>query len=70
MTVENLDGKVVVITGGANGIGLAMARSFAAAGAKLALADINADELDTAVAELADDRGDPHGSGAGTARPL
>jgi NAD(P)-dependent dehydrogenase (short-subunit alcohol dehydrogenase family) len=48
-----LDGKVTIITGGASGIGAACARSFAARGAKVAVADLNladaqkvADEID------------------------
>ncbi len=36
-----LDGKVAVITGAANGIGLAAAERFAAEGAKLLLVDLN-----------------------------
>lgn len=36
------------ITGGASGIGLGMARAFAAAGIRVAIADIRADHLDTA----------------------
>lgn len=59
--MEDLAGKVAVITGGANGIGLAMARSFAAAGSKLVLADVNAAELDAAVAGLQDDGADAIG---------
>jgi NAD(P)-dependent dehydrogenase (short-subunit alcohol dehydrogenase family) len=44
--------KVAVITGGASGIGLGMARAFAGAGAKLVLADIEQAPLDRAVQEL------------------
>ena len=46
-------GRVAVVTGGASGIGLAMARAFAARGAKLALADIDAAALAAAERELA-----------------
>ena len=45
-------GRVAVVTGGASGIGLAMAQAFAARGAKLALADIREDALDAAVKEF------------------
>jgi NAD(P)-dependent dehydrogenase (short-subunit alcohol dehydrogenase family) len=38
--VEDLEGRVAVITGAASGIGLAMAQRFAAEGMKLVLADI------------------------------
>ena len=48
----DIDGKVAVITGGASGIGLAMAHRFARAGARLVLADIERPRLDAAVAEL------------------
>jgi len=49
----DLKDKVVVITGGAQGLGLAMAKVFAAKGAKLALLDINADNLEQAKTTLA-----------------
>lgn len=38
--MENVTGKVAFITGGASGMGLAMARSFSAAGMKVVIADI------------------------------
>jgi len=47
-----LSGKTAVITGGASGIGLGMARSFATHEMKLVLADIEQGALDEAVAEL------------------
>ena len=37
--------SVIVITGGAQGLGLAMAEDFAKQGAQLALIDINGDVL-------------------------
>lgn len=47
-----IQGKVVVVTGGAQGIGLAIAQHFAKHGAKLVLGDIKQDVLDGAVASL------------------
>ncbi|WP_249552915.1 MULTISPECIES: SDR family oxidoreductase [Shewanella] len=44
--------KVVVITGGAGGLGLAMAHNFAQAGAKLALIDVDQEKLERACADL------------------
>ena len=51
--MRELRDKVAVVTGGASGIGLAMARRFAAEGAKLVLADIERGPLDEAAAKLA-----------------
>lgn len=50
--MKNLQGKVAVITGGAEGIGKAIALRAAAEGMKLVLADINAGSLEATVAEL------------------
>jgi len=44
--------KVVIITGSASGIGLATAKRFAKEGAKIVLADINADKLKQAESEV------------------
>lgn len=41
--MQRLEGRVAVITGGASGIGLASARRLAAEGAKVVIADLDAD---------------------------
>lgn len=41
MSMERLDDKVTVITGGGSGMGAAMAEEFAARGAKVAIFDLN-----------------------------
>ena len=48
----NLQDKVIVITGGAQGLGLEMARMCADNGAALALIDMNAEQLTAAATEL------------------
>ncbi|MDA3032234.1 MAG: SDR family NAD(P)-dependent oxidoreductase [Actinomycetota bacterium] len=50
--MENLHGKTAVITGGASGIGLAMAHRFGAAGMNLVIGDIEVPAMEAAVAEL------------------
>lgn len=50
--MNNLAGRTAFITGGAQGIGLGMARAFAAEGVQLALADIDIAALDAARSEL------------------
>lgn len=53
MTASNLlQGRRVLITGGAGGLGLAFAEAAARAGARVAIADRRADEVQTAAANL------------------
>ena len=53
----DLKGKVALITGGAQGIGRAIARELALAGADLALADINLQRVEETAAALATETG-------------
>lgn len=50
--MRRYDGKRVLITGGASGIGLCTAEQFARAGAELVLTDIDKQKLDRAASEL------------------
>ncbi|MBW2271862.1 MAG: SDR family NAD(P)-dependent oxidoreductase [Deltaproteobacteria bacterium] len=52
--MQELEGKVAVITGAASGIGRAFAERFAAAGMKLVLADVEKEPLEAVSAALAE----------------
>jgi len=56
--MQEVEGKVAVITGAAGGIGLGMARAFAGVGMSLVLADIDGERLGGTVAALRDDDAD------------
>jgi 3-oxoacyl-[acyl-carrier protein] reductase len=53
MNQIDLAGQHAVVTGGAQGIGFAIAKRLAASGAKVTLWDMSADQLETAKASLA-----------------
>lgn len=53
--MQDFEGKVAVVTGGANGLGLAMARRFGAAGMKVVIGDIETGALADAETSLAAD---------------
>ena len=50
--MKDFKGKVAVVTGGASGIGRGMAERFGEEGMKVVLADVEAEALDAAVAEV------------------
>jgi NAD(P)-dependent dehydrogenase (short-subunit alcohol dehydrogenase family) len=50
--LEDLRGKRAIVTGGATGIGLAIARQFQLAGMRVAIADLNMAAAEKAAAEL------------------
>ena len=53
--LQELDGKVAVITGGGSGIGAALAEACAAEGMRVVVADINGDRAESVASELPDD---------------
>ncbi|MFP6704284.1 MAG: SDR family oxidoreductase [Planctomycetaceae bacterium] len=53
-TLFDSTGRVVLVTGGSKGLGLAMARGFAEAGADVVISSRHQDELDRALVEITD----------------
>jgi NAD(P)-dependent dehydrogenase (short-subunit alcohol dehydrogenase family) len=68
MAVEQLSGRVAVVTGAASGIGLAMARRFAAEDMRVVLSDLEPGPLEQATAELRDGGHDVRGVVADVSR--
>ncbi|HEY4716410.1 MAG TPA: SDR family oxidoreductase [bacterium] len=58
--MKDIKGKIVLITGGAMGIGREFAIRFALDGARIVLVDINKDSLDKTVKELKDSGADAY----------
>ena len=52
-----MEGQVAIVTGGAQNIGAAIARSFSGAGAKVAIADLNGEKAETTAHEIAEQTG-------------
>ena len=68
-TAFSLANKTAVITGGASGIGLAIAKRFAAHGAAVEILDLQHDALDTAVTELRAAGHSAHGESCDVSEP-
>ena len=55
MTPNSVEGRVVIVTGAARGLGRDYARMFASDGAKVALADVNSEAVTAAARDIAAD---------------
>jgi 3-oxoacyl-[acyl-carrier protein] reductase len=56
--MSRLDGRVIIVTGGGQGIGRAFALGFAKEGAKVAIADINGPAAESVAAEIGEAGGE------------
>ena len=65
--MTDLNGKAAIVTGAGRGLGRAMARGLAVAGAQVALVELDKDVLDEAVAEIG---GDCVGIAADVSKPV
>lgn len=65
MTAIDLSGKVAVVTGGSRGLGLAISRGLAQAGATVAIASRTLEACASVVAELGETRASAHAFDAG-----
>ena len=54
MTILNLEKRVIIVTGGATGIGKTYSKAFAQAGAKVVIADIASKEAKQVAGEILD----------------
>jgi NAD(P)-dependent dehydrogenase (short-subunit alcohol dehydrogenase family) len=68
--VEQLEGRVAVITGGANGIGFATAQALVAERMAVVVSDVDPDALREAVERLVAQGGDVHGVVADVTDPV
>ena len=64
-----LDGRVVVVTGGGDGIGGAVSRLFAQHGGIIEIAEVDADRADRTVAEISARGGEAHAHVVDVTRP-
>ncbi len=64
---NNLDGKTAIVTGGAQGMGFAIASALAANGVKVVVCDINKKEALAAAEKIAAEHGEAHGIAADVA---
>jgi 3-hydroxybutyrate dehydrogenase len=53
MYIKDFAGKTAFVTGGASGIGLGIAKALVARGARVVIADLRADHIDSALAQFA-----------------